>query len=722
MNILFDPLLPWPAWALLGVLLLFILGYASWTSSQGLDRPRRLSLLSLRLFAFMAIWVILQRPIQLIPKERFQNQKHFAILVDQSGSMQQTDATSSSRWERALSFLDQADVKDQLHELQLLPKFYSFSEEALAQSPENLSKLDPKGETTLFQESFQSVFSDSDVSIKGMLLLSDGHDFSYESISRMSSTFKGRRIPLFAHAIGKKGKVRDASISISNQIPFVHIGQEAKLRAHLRTRGLEYEKVKVELYRENKLYQSRVIEVDQRKEFPIQFIVQEEKPGQYEYRFEIKNLQDELHKSNNVAYMFLNVIQKKSRLLLLEGEPHWDTTFLQRALMSNDKFNIDVLSNYASGQVRRIRNEGQDKLEVPQTKREFAEYDVILIGKSIDQLLSGDALEELKQYIYQDGGTLIFTRPTAVDEMPHVLQQLHPAVLNEEAIAKVSLKEKGEGKNLEALKWQRRLEENPEVPKLTAAQQVSETKRLVSVLAEAIGIDNSKVPALLYRRAGEGQVLAIGVDGLWHWAFHTMIEDEDTPFAQFWDQLHIWLITGGQDLPGEGNRLHLERTSLKLGEQAQLYFSPQTPHAEDHVYPYQVFHDDELVQEGQIELKAMQHQVNFQYTPTKEGLYKVVLLQGSEDIEIRFSVRREQRELLEVEADHDYLDRLCQATGGQLISSFDQVVQQLQASQSSLKSDDQFEEKSIWDHWFVLLSIFTLIGIEWFCRRRWGLW
>ena len=722
MKMIFDPLLSWPAWILVGALLLTMISYASWFSSQGLDPTRRISLLTFRVLAFTGVWIILLRPTQLVPKEKLHHQKHFTFLIDQSGSMQQKDQTQNNRWERALEFLGQSDFRDALQPFQLHPQIYSFSDDAHLQSEESLAQLSPNGKSTLFQESLNTVFSNPDANHKGIVILSDGHDFSPESIKRMATSFKTRRIPLYAYPIGQKGRVRDASISISNQIPFVHIGQEAKLRAHLRARGLEYEKVKIELYREGQLSQSRVIEVDQRKEFPIQFIVKEEKPGQYEYRFEIKNLQDELYETNNVAYMFLNVIQKKSKLLLLEGEPHWDTTFLQRALMSNDKFNIDVLANYAQGQVRRIRNEGHDTLEIPQTKRDFAEYDVVLVGKSIEQLLSGDALEELKQYIQQDGGTLIFTRPTAMDDMPLVLQQLHPAVLEEEAIATVTLQGRGEGKDLEALKLQLRLEENPEVPKLTAAQKVSETKRLVSVLAEAIGIDNSKVPALLYRRAGEGQVLAIGVDGLWHWAFHTMVESEDTPFAQFWDQLHIWLITGGQDLPGEDDRLHVERTSLKLGEQAQLYFSPQTPNAENKIYPYQIYRENRLLQEGQIELKAMENQIGFQYTPPQEGKYKVVIPQESEDIEIRFSVRRDQRELLEVEADYDYLERLCKATGGHLIESFDQVVEQLKEQQSNLKSTEQFDKKSIWDQEWFFISLFAIIGLEWFCRRRWGLW
>jgi hypothetical protein len=54
---------------------------------------------------------------------------------------------------------------------------------------------------------------------------------------------------------------------------------------------------------------------------------------------------------------------------------------------------------------------------------------------------------------------------------------------------------------------------------------------------------------MVHRRVGAGQVLSVGVDGLWRWGFNAKIEGANTLFDRFWDQMILWLMAGRDFLP-----------------------------------------------------------------------------------------------------------------------------------------------------------------------------
>jgi hypothetical protein len=56
--------------------------------------------------------------------------------------------------------------------------------------------------------------------------------------------------------------------------------------------------------------------------------------------------------------------------------------------MRNDKFDVDALINYGANHVRAIRKTpGTGELHAPKTLDDFAAYDVILLGRSVDSLI-----------------------------------------------------------------------------------------------------------------------------------------------------------------------------------------------------------------------------------------------------------------------------------------------------------------------------------------------
>ena len=90
----------------------------------------------------------------------------------------------------------------------------------------------------------------------------------------------------------------------------------------------------------------------------MNFDVTEPAVGQYEYELRVTPLDGETDRENNRALTYLNVIDQQIQVLFLEGSPYWDTTFLQRSLLRNDKMNVDSIVQYARGQGARGAEEG----------------------------------------------------------------------------------------------------------------------------------------------------------------------------------------------------------------------------------------------------------------------------------------------------------------------------------------------------------------------------
>jgi len=124
------------------------------------------------------------------------------------------------------------------------------------------------------------------------------------------------------------------------------VKQKARLAALLRLVGCDFEEIQVQLLRQGRVLQTQRLNTEEHQQIPVQFEVTENEVGQYEYEIRATPVEQEVDSANNSAITYLNVIDQQLRILLLEGSPYWDTTFLQRSLMRNDKISLDAIIQY----------------------------------------------------------------------------------------------------------------------------------------------------------------------------------------------------------------------------------------------------------------------------------------------------------------------------------------------------------------------------------------
>ena len=140
----------------------------------------------------------------------------------------------------------------------------------------------------------------------------------------------------------------------------------------------------------------------------------------------------------------------------------------------------------------------------------------------MDKLLGADGtLRQLEDYVKNHGGTVIFSRGRAFGEDTQAISNPSSGRPSTDRACAPPGGARRAGARALPRHRRRRATANDSLPQLIAARAVAEKKPLAATLASAQPADGGDaMPGILHRRFGEGQVLSVGVDGLWRWAFN----------------------------------------------------------------------------------------------------------------------------------------------------------------------------------------------------------
>jgi hypothetical protein len=262
------------------------------------------------------------------------------------------------------------------------------------------------------------------------------------------------------------------------------------------------------------------------------------------------------------------------------------------------------------------------------------------------------------------------------------------------------------------------------VPDLIAGRAVTEKKPLTATLASAQGSDGGLMPGIVQRRLGQGQVLSVGVDGLWRWAFNSKVEGVNNLFDRFWDQLVLWLMAGRDFLPNQQFSLRTSSANILLGEKVYFRVVMRSPDPKVREVPIVFYRGDQEV--GRSTLNAMPGQDAYRlttdYLPEKVGKYRAaVKFPDGTMQESRFIVFQENLEDTEVAADVGYLRRLCESSGGRLLAPGELALLNKQLKNEKVDNTPKISLRTIWDRTWFFYLIGLVFGIDWYLRRRWGL-
>ncbi len=260
--------------------------------------------------------------------------------------------------------------------------------------------------------------------------------------------------------------------------------------------------------------------------------------------------------------------------------------------------------------------------------------------------------------------------------------------------------------------------------KLPALDQAAVTlgeKPLAVVLANAAQTDG---PVLIaYQRYGQGKALSLNASGLWRWAFReTGQAESEAAYRRFWISLLQWLLAGSQFLPGADVALTSARREYNSEQPMQFLIATRNFDRANY-RPRLVISN--ATQNVEVEPRARGDSFVAEAGPFPPGTYQVSLRNNvGQPAELRQSIEviPTAIETRELGADPELMKVLAETSGGAPVSAADlprlpDIVRRWEAARQLAH-----RQQPVWDRWWLLGTMLTLLGLEWWLRRREGLW
>ena len=746
LNVIFDPLVSIPSLMGIGVLtgLVAILIYAR--TALGMRRFLRIGLTLMRIGVLCALIVILMRPMALIPQEEVRDRPTLSVLVDTSQSMNTKDVENRTRYEAAIaalqgkksSFLTKLGGKYEVQVFGFDKNLRRTALRFLADSKDADGK-----ETHIGAALADAVKGGANSKTRGILLFSDGRSNEVDPQSSMRSAARYLRtlkIPVWTVPVGTASEVKDIHVLARLNSSFLLAGQPASLNVSLIGTGYTDWTANIHVYREDRFVTSKQVMLEN-GHAETSIPIREERRGVFQYRVEVDPLAGESDLDNNKRSVIARVIDDKTRVLVVEARPHWDSKFLLRTLRAD--MNVEVTSIFYINPDKTfavVEKLSEDKttektvlpgLQMPRTRDELRKYDCVFLGKDIDEVFSSGELKLLQEYVGVDGGSVVFFRGKPYEGNSPELAKIEPVRWGGGALTDAYFELTEEGKASPIFDYGSRGKASEtiirELPAMTSVTRVTDEKSLAVVLARVgEGRRNEQIATVVYQRYGKGKVMSIGASGLWQWGFlPERLDQYDDIYGRFWSQMIRWLVSGSEFLPGRDVSFQIDKNAYRPGEMVRMTVSARL--VERARYQPKI----ELVQPdgSKVRLAPEPPQDNqavyvAHYTPEMEGEYEAVLSNNigkpEKDV-VRFTVYDDSIEQRCVQADREMMNLVAEVTGGEMleIGQLDTLPDKMQAFETLAR--ERVKPMDIWDRLPVFSALICVLGVEWFLRRASGL-
>lgn len=746
-DFIFDPLVSIPLLMGIGLFagLAIVLSYARSAGSVG--GRRRLALTLMRIGVLCALLVLLLRPMALVPRDEVRDKPLVSVLVDTSQSMNTKDVDKRSRYEAALGAL-QGKKSDSLlttlgrnYDVQL----FSFDKDLRRTAMRFLTASQEVGgkETCIAAALSDAVKGAAAGKIRGILLLSDGRSNETDPQSSIRSAARYLRtlkIPVWTVPLGTASEVKDAHVLARLNSNFLFAQQPASLLVSLTATGYTNWAANVQVYRENEQVTSKQVMLEN-GHAETSIPIREERRGVYQYRVELEPLPGETDLENNKRSVIARVIDEKTKVLVVEARPHWDSKFLLRTLRAD--VNVEVTSIFYVNPNKTfavVEKAGQDDtaektvlpgLQMPRSRDELLRYDCVFLGKDADEVFSSAELKLLQQFVAEDGGNVVFFRGKPYEGQSPELAKIEPVRWGDGSLTNVYLELTAEGKANPIFDYGTRGKPSDvivrELPAMTSVTRVTDEKSLAVVLARVEdGRRSEPIATVIYQRYGKGKVMTIGAAGLWQWGFlPERLDQYDDIYSRFWSQMIRWLVSGSDFLPGRDVSFQVDKNTYRPGEPVRMTVTARLVERSRYRPKIEVVQPDHSVVRITPEPQQDAESVYaVQFTPQQEGEYEAVLYNNvgkpEKDL-VRFTLYDDSVEQRCVQADREMLNLISDVTGGQSLelTELKTLPDKIQAVE--VLTRERIKPEDIWDRLPVFGMLICVLAVEWFVRRVSGL-
>jgi uncharacterized membrane protein len=730
--------LPW--WVL--VLLVAGIGAVAWgayaESLVPITSRQRYTLTALRALTLLFLVTCLLQPVRVMPPDTTSD-AIVPVLVDTSRSMRLADVDGRPRIEAARDILKQHVTPALSGRFQ--SELWTFGD-TLAKADEAMLVTEGRGsDLSAALRAVRERYRERRVA--AIIVVSDGGDTSSEDAAQV---VEDGGTPVFTVGVGAPRVAPDLEVLDVAAGEAALTNSSVDLTVSAISRGVD------------RPFQIRVLENGRRVDLrsvkpaaadsPVRevFTVSPSRETATLYTVEIEAAAGELVAENNRRSVLVSPPGRKRRLLVIEGAPGFEHTFIKRALASDPGIEIDSV-------VRKGRNEQGDSTyfvqaaasRAPQLANGFPPdresvfvYDAIIFANIEPDSLSRVQLDLAAAFIEERGGGVLVLGAKSFEQQGLVgtaLEEALPVNLHDRGSGVVRtssrsgqpyrLRLTAEGISHPAV----RIGSSPEdtakrwsqVPALAGATALGAPRPGAQVLAVTDTNDGVR-PVLAAQRFGRGRSMVFAGEASWRWRMQ--LPSSDRTHELFWRQVARWLSSATPDqvsaaslasiLPGATEQLSVEvrdksfepvrnadvtmRVTMPGGDVREM--KPALADAKTGRYTGQMRFEQPGVYRILAEARRGSEVV---------GTSQQWVLAGAADLE-----------LADPRLNEDVLRRVSRASGGRYLEAADlSRLPSLLSSTSAEPPPPRLQE--LWHNIWIFMTIVVLLGGEWWLRRHWGL-
>lgn len=736
-----NPLPPWALMAVLGAALV-----VAWLAYRHVPiaASRRRALSALRLVTLLWLVTCLMRPM--IHASGFSARDAIVpILVDSSRSMGLADADGARRIDRARVLMD----RDLLPALS--PRFHTevlrFGDRVSAADGSSLTATDRRTGLGAALQAVRDRYRGR--AVAGIVLITDGGDNG--GVDAAAAAAAGA--PVYAIGIGPRSSLRDREVVGVTTAESVLSDAMVDVAVSAVAHGYGASPIELRLLENGRAIDLRRVK-PAAEGVPVSetFHVSPNRDVPTVYTVEIPAAADELVADNNARSALVPAAGRPRRVLLVQGAPGFEHSFLRRAWSADRGLEVDSVarkgrddSSAETFYVQAAQSRANALLGgYPNTREALFAYDVIVLANVEPDLLTGQQLAMTRAFVGVRGGGLLVLgargfqrqglRDTALEEvLPLAVTDKNGGIVQVSASAspgrnRVALTAAGEDHPVMQLGTAAEPLENAKrwaaVPALAAISPLGSPRPGASVLAVTGGPGGAARALVAVQRFGDGRSMVFTGEASWRWRM--LLPTSDQSYERFWRQAVRWLAQSAPEpvtitlpqapAPGDGIPVAIAARDGGYAPRAGAVVdvrvtSPsgrvETVHADP--VPSQAGRFRASVRALESGVYRVAAEVAARQGQTPLGTSTATMLVGGVD-----------PEMTDPRLNEDTLQRVARASGGAVLAAGDTsgLVDRLNgiapAAALALRKD-------LWHTGWSFGILAALLAAEWLTRRAWGL-
>ena len=734
----FAVALPW--WV--PTLLVAAVMAVAWASYSGaivpLPRGRRAVLSALRALTLLLIVICLLRPVRFMPPAAASDAV-VPVLVDISRSMQLADADGRPRIDAARDLL-QRDVL-----AGLVGRFrtdvWTFGNSLTRTTAHTLSARDGQSDLSGALRAVRERYRDRRVA--AIVVISDGGDTGRDEAA---NAVDAADAPVYAVGVGTPRVASDFEVTEVSAGDAAVADSSVDLIVAAVSRGSDAP------------FDIRVLEngrpIDVRRVTPAAdgspvravFTVSPARDTATQYTVEIPSASGELVLENNRRSVLVEPPGRRRRVLVVEGAPGFEHSFVKRALAADPGFEVDSV-------VRKGRDVKGDATYFvqstdarapqlasgfPEDRRTLYAYDVLVLANMEGDALSRADLGMAAGLVGERGGGLLVLGAKSFDRqglLGTALEDVLPLGLSNrgDGVVRTSSRQgtpfsvsvTPEGESHPVMRIGPSAEDTAKrwtsVPPLAGASVLGAPRPGAQVLALVHAPDGSR-PLVAVQRYGRGRSMIFTGEASWRWRMQ--LPSDDLTFELFWRQAVRWLAAAAPDpvsiAPVVGMAVG-DATPIGVDVRSDV-FAP-VPDADVSIRLTLPGGETRTLHGALTDPRLGRYSGDVRFE--QPGIYRISVearrghtVLGSSQRSVL--VGGTDREMSDPRLNEDVLRRVARASGGQYLAARD--ASRLPALLS--ESDGQPAAPRVEDLWhnaWIFIVVVMLLAAEWTLRRRWGL-